>query len=257
MKNKTFASLEKALDIMTLFDLDCASFTVQEISKQLNIPLSTTYKYVDVLVKRGLLAKKPGSKQIGLGLMIFRLGSIFAAGFDLIDTAIPHMQSLMKRSGETILLTAIEGWNAICLERMEPQRLIKLSLDRGRTLPLHAGASSRVLLAFQNDEFITEYIKAKGLQTLTGNTLVKRNQLIAELQSTRERGYALSNSEVDEGAKAVAAPIFDHSGMLLAGITIAGPSERIDKKGLSGLIDYVCASARDISNDIGYRQPGS
>ena len=257
MKNKAFASLEKALDIMTLFDFDRASFTVQEISKRLNIPLSTTYKYVDVLLKRRLLAKKPGSKEIGLGLMIFRLGSIFAAGFDLIDTAIPHMKSLMKQSSETILLTAIESWNAICLERMEPQRLIKLSLERGRRLPLHAGASSKVLLAFQNDEFIADYIEHKNLENLTDKTITEPDYLLVELKLTRERGYSLSDSEVDDGAKAVAAPIFEHNGNLLAGLTIAGPSERIDKKRLKVLIDSVCTSAKEISNDIGYRQQGT
>lgn len=257
MINKTFASLEKALDIMTLFDFDRTSFTAHEISEHLNIPLSTTYKYVDVLLKRGLLAKKAGSKEIELGFMIFRLGSVFAAGFDLIDAAIPHMKSLMEQSGETILLTAIEGRNAICLERMEPQRLIKLSMERGRRLPLHAGASSRILLAFQNDEIIADYIEHKGLENLTNNTMNEPDSLLAELKLTRERGYALSDSEVDDGAKAVAAPIFENNGNLLAGLTIAGPSERFDKKGPTELIDYVRASAREISNDIGYRQQGT
>jgi len=257
MKNKTFASLEKALDIMALFDLDRASFTAQEISESLDIPLSTTYKYIDVLLKRGLLAKKPGSKEIGLGLMIFRLGSIFAADFDLIDAAVPHMKSLMEQSGETILLTAIEGWDAICLERMEPQRLIKLSLERGRRLPLHAGASSKILLAYQNKQFITDYVKHKGLENLTENTISDPDSLFIEMNSSRERGYALSDSEVDDGAKAVAAPIFEHNGNLLAGLTIAGPSDRFDKQGLNNLTDYVCAGAREISNDISYRQQGA
>lgn len=254
MKDSSLTSLEKAIDIIDLFGLDDPSFTVKEISECLNIPLSTTYKYIDVLLKRGLLARKKNSKKIGIGLMIFRLGGIYAAGFDLIDAAIPHMMSLMEKSGETVLLTAIEGWNAICLERKEPQRLIKLSVEHGRKLPLHVGASSKVLLAFQNDKFIAEYIRHQDLVCVTDNTITEREKLIAEIKLTRERGYAISDSEIDDDAKGIAAPILERNGNLLAGLTIAGPSERIDTHGLNKMIDYVCASAMKISNDIDYRQ---
>ncbi len=253
MKTKTFASLEKALDILALFDLGRTSFSAQEISDRLHIPLSTTYKYVDVLLKRGLLAKKPGSKSIGLGFTIFRLGSIFSAGFDQIDVAIPHMQSLLEKSGETIILTSIEGWNAICLERFEPQRLIKLSLERGRRLPLHAGASSKVLLAYQNSTFIDRYVKHQGLQRLTRNTITTLSKLRIELKRARENGYITSESEVDEGAAAIAAPIFDHMGQLVAGLSIAGPSERLHARSLIKIIAMVKAKALCVSKDLGYR----
>ena len=252
MTNKTFASLEKAIDIMVLFSVDRTSFTAQEISKRLNLPLSTTYKYIDVLHKRGFLEKRSGSKKIGLGVMIFRLGRVYAAGFDLIDVVTPHMNSLMEKFGETIFLTAIEGWNAICLESMEPRRLIKLSVERGRTLPLHAGASSIILLAFQNDEFVADYIEHNGLPSYTDNTITEQGALYAELKLTRERGYALSDSEVDYGAKAISAPILEPNGNLVAALTIAGPSERFDKQRLTELIDFLCASAKGISNSIGY-----
>jgi DNA-binding IclR family transcriptional regulator len=252
MKCKAFTSLERALDILSLFDLDCTSLTARQIANHLNLPLSTTYKYIDVLSKRGFLARKAGSKNFCLGLMLFRLGNVFISGFDLIDVVIPHMKALLKESGETILLTAVEGQEAICLEKMEPQRLIKLSLDRGRTLPLHAGASSRILLAYQDDAFINTFIKQQGLQKLTKNTITTLGKLRAELKRTREKGYAVSDSEVDAGAKAVSAPIFDYKGQLLAGLSIAGPSERIDNDLLSDFILMVKEKSAQISRDFSH-----
>jgi DNA-binding IclR family transcriptional regulator len=250
MKNKTFASLEKALDILTIFDINHRSFTAQEISQNLDIPLSTTYKYIDVLLKRGFLNRIADSKNIRLGLTILRLGSVCSAGFDLIDVAIPHMKSLLGQCGETILLTSVEGWNAICLERLETQRLIKLSMERGRTLPLHAGASSRILLAYQDDEFIDDYIQKHGLKGLTKKTITNQKKLRADLKLIRETGYATSNSEVDEGAKAISAPVFNHLGKLQAGLTIAGPADRIDRVKLSELVEMVKKEAENISRHL-------
>lgn len=252
LQSKTYASLEKALDILALFDLNRTSLTAQEISGHLSIPLSTTYKYIDVLQKRGVLARKEGSKEIQLGLMIFRLGNIFSTGFDLVDAASPHMKDLLNQSGETILLTAIEGWEAVCLEEMEPQRLIKMSFERGRALPLHAGASSRILFAYQDDEFIDEYVRELGLQALTKNTITTLAKLKSELKLTRKRGYTTSDSEVDEGAKALAAPIFDHMGRVLAGLTVSGPNDRINSHNKKQLIKMVKDCAQRISAGLGY-----
>jgi DNA-binding IclR family transcriptional regulator len=252
METKTFTSLKKALDILSLYSLDCTSISAKQISKILDLPLSTTYKYIDVLLRRAFLARKAGSKKFYLGLSIFRLGNVFVAGFDLIDVAIPHMRVLSEVSGETILLTAVENHLAICLEKMEPRRLIKLSLERGRALPLHAGASSRVLLAYQDEAFIDAYVKKQKLQSLTKNTITTLSKLRTELKRTRENGYATSESEVDEGATAVAAPIFDHTGQLMAGLSIAGPTERLNNKSLNKIIAMVKTKALEISKDIGY-----
>lgn len=252
MKPTAYASLEKALDILDLFDLNRSAITTQEIAEHLSIPLSTTYKYVDILQKRGLLARKTGSKEIRLGLMAFRLGNIFTAGFDLIDVAIPHMKDLLNQSGETILLTAIQGWEAVCLDEMEPQRLIKMSFERGRTLPLHAGASSRILLAYQGDEFIDDYVREFGLQGMTKHTITTLAKLKSELKLTRKNGYTTSDSEVDDGAKAIAAPIFDHVGRVLAGLTVSGPSERINSHNMKQLINMVQDSAHRISSGLSY-----
>ncbi len=208
MKCKAFTSLERALDILSLFDLDCTSLTARQIANHLNLPLSTTYKYIDVLSKRGFLARKAGSKNFCLGLMLFRLGNVFISGFDLIDVVIPHMKALLKESGETILLTAVEGQEAICLEKMEPQRLIKLSLDRGRTLPLHAGASSRILLAYQDDAFINTFINFFGdLEDFT---------FLALLPSYLEQG---SSSLVYMADALIKQSNSDHSGFYLHNTT--------------------------------------
>ena len=79
-----------------------------------------------------------------------------------------------------------------------------------------------------------------------------KKKLKAALKKTANDGYVVTDSEADSDAKAIAAPIFNHKGNILAGLTVAGPSERINEKKLSALFKLVGAKAREISSDLGY-----
>jgi DNA-binding IclR family transcriptional regulator len=250
---KSFASLEKAIDILNYFYSENQAFSAQEISGRLSIPLSTTYKYLDVLLKKGFLSKDPDTKKFFLGLTIFKMGNLVAAKIKPIDVAMRHMNDLASLSGETVTLTMVLGWDSLCVEKIESHRRIKLSVARGDTLPLHAGGSSKILLAYQEEAFVDAMIKNVALVALTENTITDPVRLKNELKLIRERGYAFSDSEVDHGATSAAAPIFDAKGRLVAGISVAGPGERINAEKARNLIEMVKESAAKISSDLGYQ----
>lgn len=252
MTSKSFASVEKVLNILGLYDLETPEFSAQEICTRLSMPLSSTHKYLDILLRRRLLSRNTATKKYRLGPMVFRLGQVFSKTFDFLDLAKPHLESLAEDSSETVLLTIVEGWEATCVDKVEPQRLIKFSLELGRRLPLHAGASSRILLAFQEEPFIEEYIRTQRLELLSDNTITEPDRLGFELARIREQGFAVSDSEVDSGAKAVSAPIFDAKGMLTAGLTIAGPSERMDEAKTVHLVSAAKRTAQEISRALGF-----
>ena len=250
--DKPFSSLEKAIDILNYFYSENRALSAQEMSSQLSIPLSTTYKYLDVLLKRGFLSKNPDTKKFFLGLTIFKLGNLVAAKIKPIDVAQRHMKDLANLSGETVTLTIINGWESLCVEKIESPRRIKLSVAMGDTLPLHAGASSKVLLAFQDNAFVDAMIRNVGLVKLTENTVTDPDRLKNELKLIRSQGFAYSDSEVDYGARAAAAPVLDSKGRLAAGIAVAGPRDRINDETAQNLIQSVIESAGKISSDLGY-----
>jgi len=250
--SKSFTSLEKTIDILCSFDMEHQDRSAYEIYRHLNMPLSTTYKYLDMLLRKGFVSKDPDTKKFSLGLTIFKMGNLVAAKMTVLNIATPHINSLSKRSGETVILTVVHGWEALCVEEIESPKMVKLTIKRGATIPLHAGASQKILLAYQDDAFIDDMIKGRGLAVLNENTITDLAELEKELKSIRDQGYAMSDSEVDSGAGAVAAPIFDHRGKLVAGLTIAGPRDRICGKSRQKLIDTVIESAKRISSDLGY-----
>lgn len=251
MKKKTFTSLEKAVDILDLFDLDKREFSAQEISETLNLPLSSVYKYIDFLVHRQLLRHKPNSKMYGLGFMITRLSYVLNKDFNMADIVHPYLESLSQETLETAMVTIVVGDEAVCLDRVEPQRLVKLSLDPGRRLPLHTGSSSKILLAFQTETFVKTYLDNRRLEKLTDRTICDSTQLIADLDKIRNQGYSVSDSEVDIGARALSVPILDEKGVAVAGLTIAGPTERLDEDKLEGVRGLLKQTVEKIADHLG------
>jgi DNA-binding IclR family transcriptional regulator len=129
-----------------------------------------------------------------------------------------------------------------------------LSLDRGVSFPLYAGASSKILLAYQEDSYVESFLKKVHLVRLTQNTITDPAQLRKELKTIRKQGHSFSDQEADPGARAIGAPIFDHRGKIVAGLSIAGPRDRINEKNMVRLIRLLKETVAKISKDLGYTQ---
>jgi DNA-binding IclR family transcriptional regulator len=249
---KSNLSLKKGLDILACFGFDEHSLSAQEIASKLGLPLSTTYRYMETLEEKGFLAKNSKDKHCKLGFMVFQIGNIVSLQIKLIDVALPHMKSLASISGETVLLMMVSGAKALCIESIEADRLIRLTLKRGASLPLHAGAPSKLLLAYQKESFIESFLKSTVLSKYTSNTTTDPEILKRELNLIREQGFAFSSQEVDMGDCAIAAPILDESGNLIAGLAVAGPIERIEGN-KERITLWVKEIALKIANDISYK----
>jgi DNA-binding IclR family transcriptional regulator len=250
--NRSYTSIEKIIDILCSFSREHPRYTAEEISKQFKIPLSSTYKYLDILLKKGFLTKINNTKKYSIGLTIFKLGNLFSTNLGLTEYAIPHMRHLSESSGNTVMLTVVHGWESICIEKIESANRIKFTIDIGATLPLHAGASSKVLLAYQDERFISEYLKSIKLVKFTKNTITNPVYLKRDLETIRDKGFAYSDSEADVAVKAVSAPIFNHMRNILAGLAIVVPRERMSSDNFLDLIELVKTAAKKISLSFGY-----
>jgi DNA-binding IclR family transcriptional regulator len=252
---KLLASLQKGLDILCCFDFTRPCLSAQEISGRLNLPLSTTYKYLESLQEKGFLVRNQETRNYEIGLMLFRLGNITGSRMKLVDIALPHMKALSAGSGETVLLTVISGREVVCVERVETNGRIRLSLERGSSLPLHAGASSKILLAYQKESFVDFFLRENpSLVRFTERTLTDPLLLKLELSTIRKQGFAFSDHEVDVGVRAVGSAVFNHRAEVVAGLSIAGPSERMNDDILPGLILLVKEAAEKVSRDMGHER---
>src|SRR3954470_6206952 len=222
-------------------------------------PRSTVYRLLASLQELGLI--EPGRRRgtYVLGIKLFRFGSTIMSRFDERQAALPVMERINEELGETTFLCVRRGYEAVCIERIDGSRVTLLALalggspplPLGGSLPLHAGAVARAILAFEPREFWDEYVEHHGVEVFTPKTPASPEALFAELEATRERGYAISDEDVTPGIAAIGAPIFDHTGRVRAGLSLGGVRDTLfghESRALEVLLD----GARDISRALGY-----
>jgi IclR family KDG regulon transcriptional repressor len=246
-------SLAHGLDILLLYDTSTPLFTVAEISKRLGYSQSKTYRLIRTLVKYNLLQENHGTARYALGLNALRIGLLAQQNFNLSAIARPFMKKLSLLTKETVLLTTVNGTKGIVLGRVESEEPIRYSLFQpGASIPLHAGASSKILMAYLPEEEWDRVIAKEGLKRYTSNTITHVDKLKARLREIKKKGYAVSDQEVDRDVRAVAAPILNGLGELVAGISVAGPAYRINKKKISSYGNLAVKYAQKISSNLGY-----
>ncbi len=221
------SAIHKVLDILLLFQEQHLQLSVEDIGQLLDIPKSTVYRYVRILCEKGLL-EKTGSASYQLGLTFLELSrKALASNRNIRLLALPSMKNIAEQIGESVSLMRIFNDQAICIESIEGRYALRVTIEQGRTQPLHAGASSKVLLASLPEEDWPDLLHPP-LQRFTSTTITDVRALQAHLRQVRQQGYAVSDGEIDDGARAVAVPIRDRRDEVVAALSIEAPMSRMD-----------------------------
>jgi len=133
----------------------------------------------------------------------------------------------------------------------ESRQAVRMSQSLGSRAPAYCTSVGKALLAFQPIEVVQQVIE-QGLKRFTPNTITDSDMLLSELASIRARGYAIDDEEIEVGLRCIAAPIRDHSGQVVAAISVAAPVQRMTKKQVQGTTPTVVAAAEAISRRMGF-----
>lgn len=247
--SSTNSTADRAVDVLLLFDEQHPVRSASEVSQLLGMPRSTTYRYLQTLRSKGLLEEE-SPRGFRLGSRILQLARVARIGLGLPEVALPVMREVAAKTREAVLLTRRSGASVVCVERVESTQPVRLSYERGHVLPVHAGASAKVLLAFADPAEIDAVLATSRLPRFTASTVTDPKILRRQLLEIRSAGYAMSDGEVDEGVRGIAAPIFAADGRVAAGLSVAGPAFRLDGKRLPVIVRAVREGAEAISRRL-------
>jgi DNA-binding IclR family transcriptional regulator len=222
-----------------------------DLADRCELPPSTTYRLLADLERHGLVTRA-GRRGTTLGLWVLELARSVEdrLGSELVEPARELMEALAEEHGETAILTAPGGTHAMCLASVESlQHAMRLSYERWRSVPMHLGASGKVLLAHL-DPAHAERILAAPPPHPAGGPQIADATLRAQIVATRRDGYLVTDGELDEGATAVAAPVLDARGRPVAALSLAGPTTRM-RAALDAIVPAVVAGAATIAARIG------
>ncbi len=218
--------------------------------------MPTAHRILAALTGRRYLARDERTRRFRLGPAALELGGRARAVLDLRQAALPVLRRLARETDETALLTVpnSERDRSVCLERVESAQPLRLSVEPGRRLPLHAGASQKALLAFLAEEE-TERVAAGSLERLCGATITDADALRANLAEVRERGWAISFEETNVGVWGVAVPLLDEDGTAVAAVGLAGPSARLSPDEVLDHLERLRDGAVEIAAPLGLDVP--
>jgi DNA-binding IclR family transcriptional regulator len=248
-------SLLRAVEILDCFQAGQPELGVRAIARQIGLPASTAGRLLATLCSAGVLRQNPETHRYRMGSRVSLWSTAFFSQLDLRTESRPHLEELHAAARETVILCLLEGTRHICVERIEGPQPGRRATRLGEHMPLHAGASGKVLLAFMTPEDRAAALAARPLEKLGTHTITDRDALLHELETVRRQGFAVSHGERLEGASGVAAPIFDARGKVTAAVSISTATERLTPEKISQSTPLVVRAAARISQALGCFTP--
>lgn len=223
---------------------------VKRLSKLLSIPVPTMYRFIVALERGGYAARIPGNGKYQLGFSLIRLAGIALKSFQLSDVVHPVLTDIASKTKESVSFQIRWGTHAICLDCVEGQQSIRLSIRVGRISPLYAGAGARLLLALVKGEEREKIFNSLTLKPIGPGTITSKDELKKRLLIAGKRGYEISEEELTEGARAIAVPVFDCYGDVAGVITVMGVKYRMGKKQLHEILSILKGAGEKLSGKL-------
>jgi IclR family acetate operon transcriptional repressor len=243
-------SVDRAISIMEILALR-GEAGVTELAAELGVHKSTAFRLVAALEGRGLVEQVSERGRYRLGFGIVRLAGAATAALDIVRESQLVCERLAAEMEETVNIAVAEGDACVNVSQVRGPSAIASHNWIGQRTPLHATASGKVLLAHEPEERVAAVL-AGPLVRYTPRTITDAEELRRHLVEVRRRGVACTLEEYEAGLNAVAAPLRDIDGRVVAAVSVSGPSYRLSADRLEQVADAILAASAEISARLGY-----
>ncbi|MBG9757707.1 IclR family transcriptional regulator [Lysinibacillus sphaericus] len=255
-------TLEKGINILTLFTEEKPSWRLDELAIETDIPKPTLHRFLKTFTDLGVL-KRPYVQSGGqvvlsdhylLGNKLIELGAIAANSIEIRSLAIPYMKMLQQKFDLAVQLVVLDETDGLYIEKIESLKPVLLYTRVGRRAPLYAGACSRILLSFQCEEKINEVLQKPRKKYASGTPHTDK-EIDELIEFGKKNGYAYSVSELEEGTVSIAVPIFNSDRKVEYSISIAGIESLLPQEKINTFLKGLWETAALISAELGYSMP--
>jgi IclR family KDG regulon transcriptional repressor len=225
---------------------------VTELARKLGMGKSSVHRLLNTLAHKGYIEKNPQTGRYRLTYQLFAVATAAAGRYGLKEVAAPVMERLATEACESVNLGVLEADRVLNIHKVQGPHPIRLHIDAPGGVAAYATGLGKVLLAGLASGELERRLAGARLARLTPTTITTRRALLAELRRVRTQGYAVDNEECSAGVRAVAAPVCDRSGSVVAAISVAGPTHRLSDARLNALAPAVRAAVAEISRRLGF-----
>lgn len=233
-KNKTGTqAIDRALNILSCFDFTHPVWGSTELSKKLNLTISTTLRILKALESGKLLTLNNKTGNFELGLRMFELGAVASRRIALTDQAKEILVKLHDETKQTVHLVIVDGDEMLYVRYIESSDAFRVFSPAGLRRSLATGSLGKAILSTYSQPLLDQYFSKHQLVQYTSRSITDRTLYIEELTKVREQGFATDREELFNGVCAIAAPITGRSGLAIGGVAVVFPALRFDEVKMS------------------------
>ena len=221
-------TLVNAVDVLSLFE-EKEALTPKEIEERMGMNRTNIFRILYTLRHKGLLDLDPNTGEYRIGIKMIHLASLSIQRLDIKNISHPYLKSLKNSLNETVHLVILKNNLATFIDKIDANEDINMGSYIGWSAPVYCTASGKLLLSFESDRRIEDYINSVKTKKYTDHTLDNYEKFIANIEEIRRTGFSSDNEEMVEGLTCYAVPIKGHDGKPIAAISVSGPTTRMTK----------------------------
>lgn len=241
----------RTLDLLAVIADEDGPVAMSTIVSRLGWTKPAVYRLLRTLESVGALRRVDGTRYV-LGARLITIGHAAARATGLLDVAQPHMTVLHDATGETVVLTTLDGREVVIIDRIETAERLIPRYHLGERLPAYCTSTGQVSLSGLSDDEVRLLLDGCEFEHRGPRMLASVDDLIVRLAEVRRRGYALNDEELTAGHRSIAAPVRDHTMTIVGALSVSVPTVRISVKDLSAIaVDALIPATDAISADLG------
>ena len=244
-------SVERAISVLQVLARR-GEAGVSEVAAEIDVHKSTAFRLLGALEGRGLVEQIASRGKYRLGVGLIPLAGAVTDRLDVVRQGRDVCAQLAVELGETINVAVLQEHFAVNVDQARGPSTVATDNWIGRLTPLHCTSSGKVLLSHLEPGQRAGLLTASGMVALTPRTVTTVERLDEELARVHEAGYAVTVEEYELGLNAVAAPVHDRLGQVIAAVSVSGPSYRLDEPRIRQLVAPLLAGTAEISRRMGY-----
>lgn len=240
-------SVLRAVDILNCFEKH-TELRITEISKMVDLHKSTASGLIYTLEMCGFLEQNKQNSKYRLGIGIYRLGLNYQN--DLRTIAQPYLHQLVEKFKETANLVLLQDDNVLYIEKIESPHSMRICTKSGQSIPAHQTAVGKAILAKLPNDALQSLLERASFEKVTEHTLTSKEAVMQQIRQIRHCGYARDDEELEYGLTCIGAAVVDSRNEPIGGISVSGPTSRMDEKQLNEIIPTLIEYAKIISSKL-------
>jgi len=249
---KDTGTLDLALRILDHLAKQTSPIALTAIAQAFSASKSTVYRHLSALTRHGFVRRDVNTGRYAIGVKLMILGETSRSNFEVVTVARDALLKLRDITGQAVSLCTLLDDDLVVLDLMHGRSVVEFTTRPGTRLALHASAHGKIWLAFGPEPLLQKVLSAPR-PAWTSHTLTDVKTIAAEVQAARKRGWSTAPNQAVMGVNTLAAPVFDHRGVLAGSIAIVGSTQVIGTKPLPAQLGAVLAAARGVSRDLGWK----